>query len=171
MWVRTVVAIAVLVALPFSSSADASEAAKAVVLGMIEAVNDRDFDALDSFVAPDVRRHCGATPGVQIESLDNFKKFLHQDLAGVPDANQKVNFIFADERMVAVHVTYHGTQTGQIGPFPPSGKKIELPFIGLLRVEDGKIAEIWVEWDNLNLLTQLGHLPPPGEPDSASREP
>ncbi|MGB5302463.1 MAG: ester cyclase, partial [Gemmatimonadota bacterium] len=52
--------------------------------------------------------------------------------------------------------------TGQMGPFPPSGKQLELPFIGLLRVENGKIAEIWVEWDNLNALAQLGHFPPPG---------
>ena len=49
-----------------------------------------------------------------------------------------------------------------MGPFPPSGYAIDLKFIRILRVEDGKIAEIWVEWDNLAVLTQLGHFPPPG---------
>jgi predicted ester cyclase len=49
-----------------------------------------------------------------------------------------------------------------MGPFPPSGKPLEIPFLGILRIEDGKIAEIWVEWDNLSALTKLGHLPPPG---------
>jgi hypothetical protein len=38
-----------------------------------------------------------------------------------------------------------------------------LPFIGILRIEDGKVAEIWVEWDNLYALAQLGHLEPPTE--------
>ena len=36
-------------------------------------------------------------------------------------------------------------------------------FLGILRFEERKIAEMWVEWDNLNILTQLGHFPLPGE--------
>lgn len=47
-----------------------------------------------------------------------------------------------------------------MGPFPASDRRLDLPFIGMLRVEDGKIAEIWVERDNLNALSQLGHFPP-----------
>jgi predicted ester cyclase/ketosteroid isomerase-like protein len=134
---------------------------EAVVLAMIEAVNARDFDALDTLIAADVTRRSGATPGVNVASLDDFKAFLYQDLAGVPDAQQEVNVIFSGDGWVAVHETYRGTQDGQMGPFPPSGKSLELPFIGLLRVEDGLIREILVEWDNLNALGQLGHFPPP----------
>ncbi|MEE8362252.1 MAG: nuclear transport factor 2 family protein [Gemmatimonadales bacterium] len=136
---------------------------EAVVLAMIAAVNGRDFDALDTLIAADVTRRSGATPELTITSLDGFKAFLHQDLAGVPDAQQEVNVIFSGGGWVAVHETYRGTQTGQMGPFPPSGKALELPFIGLLRVEDGLIREILVEWDNLNALEQLGHFPPPGD--------
>jgi len=136
---------------------------EAVVLAMIAAVNTRDFDALDTLIAADVIRRSGATPELTITSLDGFKAFLHQDLAGVPDAQQEVNVIFSGGGWVAVHETYRGTQTGQMGPFPPSGKALELPFIGLLRVEDGLVREILVEWDNLNALGQLGHFPPPGD--------
>jgi hypothetical protein len=32
--------------------------------------------------------------------------------------------------------------------------------MSILRLEGGKIVEMWVEWDNLNILTQLGHFPP-----------
>lgn len=141
---------------------------EAVVLQMIDAVNARDFDALDDLIAADVHRYSGATPDVAVRSLADFKAFLHQDLAGVPDAVQDVNQIFSNGPMVAVHVTYKGTQSGPMGPFPPSNRRLELPFIGILRVEDGKISEIWVEWDNLNALSQLGHFPPaqPGEAES-----
>jgi predicted ester cyclase len=48
-----------------------------------------------------------------------------------------------------------------MGPFPPGGKRVELPFMAILRIEDDKIAEMWVEWDNVSILTQLGHLPDP----------
>ena len=141
---------------------ESQPSAEIVVLAMIDAVNARDFDALDTLIAADVRRYSAATPTVEVRSLDDFKAFLHADLAAVPDARQQVNQVFSSGDMVAVHVTYSGTQTGQMGPFPPSGGRIELPFIGLLRVANGRIAEIWVEWDNLNILTQLGHIRPPG---------
>lgn len=139
-----------------------SSANEEIVMRMIEAINNRDFDALDDVVSPTVHRYSGATPDVHVTTLEEFKAFLHADLASVPDAMQETNMIFSSGDMVAVHETYSGTQTGQMGPFPPSGRELELPFIGLLRIEDGKIAEIWVEWDNLSALAQLGHFPPPG---------
>jgi predicted ester cyclase len=132
-----------------------------VVLRMIGAVNSRDFEALDEVVAADVRRYSGATPDLEVRSLADFKAFLHQDLASVPDALQEVQLIFSNGPFVAVHATYKGTQSGPMGPFPASNRRLELPFIAILRVENGKIAEIWVEWDNLNALSQLGHFPPP----------
>ncbi len=150
---------------------DQPATSESVVLRMVDAVNTRDFEALDDVVAPDVRRYSGATPDVKVESLEDFKAFLHQDISAVPDAVQEVNFIFSNGPLVAVHVTYKGTQTGQMGPFPASNRRLEVPFIGILRVEDGKIAEIWVEWDNLNGLAQLGHFPPPDpETDSGSND-
>ena len=69
--------------------------------------------------------------------------------------------IFGAGDKVAVRAHYIGTQTGQMGPFPPSGMRVELPFMAILRIENDKIAEIWVEWDNISILTQLGHLPAP----------
>lgn len=156
------VALTIAVGITASCAPEDTSANEEIVLRMIEAVNSRDFDALDDLVSPTVRRHSGATPEVHVTSLSEFKAFLHADLAAVPDAIQETNMIFSSGDMVAVHETYSGTQTGQMGPFPPSGRRLELPFVGLLRIEDGKIAEIWVEWDNLNALAQLGHFPPPG---------
>jgi steroid delta-isomerase-like uncharacterized protein len=153
--------------------ADESSENKEVVLTMAEAINERDFDALDALVAQDVRRHSAATPEVKVENLEQFKSFLEQDLATCPDARQTVNMILAEGDMVAVHATYVGTQSGPMGPFPPTGKRVEIPFIGILRLENGKVAEIWVEWDNLSALTQLGHFPPGGEaklPGAAKQE-
>jgi steroid delta-isomerase-like uncharacterized protein len=142
---------------------DSTERNKGIVRQMTEAINARDFGALDDLVADDVLRHCAATPDVTVETLEEFKEFLRQDLAAVPDAQQEIQFMVAEDDRVAAYVTYRGTQRGQMGPFPPSNKSLEIPFIGILRVENGKIVEIWVEWDNLSALTQLGHFPPTAE--------
>ena len=74
---------------------------------------------------------------------------------------QEIDIIFGSGEYVAIRARLIGTQTGPMGPFPASGNKLELPFMGILRIEDDKIAEMWVEWDNLNALTQLGHFQPP----------
>ena len=106
-------------------------------------------------------RHSAATPGVNVSNLDEFKAFLRADLAACPDAQQEVQIIFGADDKVALRAVYVGTQTGPMGPFPASGRKMNLPFMGILRFENGKVAEIWVEWDNVNALTQFGHFPPP----------
>lgn len=149
-----------------SCAPDAAEQNKETVREMIEAINAREFDALDEVIADDLHRHSAATAGVTVESLEQFKDFLRADLTAVPDAEQEIHFMLAEDDLVAAYVTYRGTQRGQFGPFPPSNKRLELPFLGILRLEDGKIAEMWVEWDNLNALTQLGHFPPPTPLDS-----
>jgi len=139
---------------------DPGSPAEEVVLEMISSVNLRDLDSLDAFVAEDVHRYCDATPELTIESLEQFKAFLQQDFAGVPDSVISVNQIFSADNMVAVHATYAGIQSGPMGPFPASDKYVEISFISTLRVEEGKIAEMWVEWDNLNIMMQLGHITP-----------
>jgi steroid delta-isomerase-like uncharacterized protein len=153
-----------------SCSCDLAEDNKVIVSAMIEAMNARDFEKVEELIADDVQRHSSATPGVIVENRDQFMAFLHQDLSICPDASQEINLILAEGDRVAVHVTYRGTQTGAMGPFPASGRSMELPFIGILRVQGGKIAEIWVEWDNLHALSQLGHFPPasPGEKEEPS---
>ena len=141
----------------------------ALVRQMIDAINQRDLDALDSLIAPDVVRHSTATAGVTVRSLDDFKAFLRGDFATVPDSVITIEHLIAQDDLVAVHAIYAGTQEGPMGPFPATGKRVEGPFLSFLRIEDGRIAEMWVEWDNLSMLTQLGHLPPPPPAASSDR--
>jgi ketosteroid isomerase-like protein len=48
---------------------------------------------------------------------------------------------------------------------------VDGPFIAFFRIESGKIAELWVEWDNVAMLTQLGlSQPKPSEETDAKRK-
>jgi predicted ester cyclase len=147
------------------------EANKQTVMKMVDAINQRDFDALDKVVAKNVHRVSGATPDVVVDNLEQFKQYLRTDISAVPDSVQTVKMILGEGDLVAVRAMYSGTQTGQMGPFPPSGKHLDLPFNAILRVKDGLIEEIWVEWDNLNALTQLGYFPPEQQAATPENEP
>ena len=45
---------------------------------------------------------------------------------------------------------------------PAPGKTVRMTAIDILRFEDGKIAEHWIESDQLGMLQQLGAIPAPG---------
>lgn len=138
------------------------EANKTTVRQLIAAINEHDFDAIDELVAADVVRHSQATPGVEVRNREQLKEFLRQDLTTFPDAHQEIHCMVAEGDKVALYLTLTGTQDGPMGPFPATGRKVEVKFLGIMRVENGKVCEIWAEWDNLGVLMQLGHLPPLG---------
>ena len=50
------------------------------------------------------------------------------------------------------------TQSGPLGPFPATNRRMELVIVGMHRFDGDKVAETWTSWDNLAVLTQLGHM-------------
>jgi predicted ester cyclase len=56
---------------------------------------------------------------------------------------------------VVLRWTLRGRHTGAGAGVPPTGKEV-------IRIADGKIAELWVESDDLGELRQLGVLPAAG---------
>ncbi len=148
---------------------DQSEKNKAIVLKTFEALNNREHDRLEQFIAQDYKRYCQATPDAKVESLDDFKVLLQQWDKEMPDSKTSLDMVISEGDLVAFYGVYSGTQTGQMGPFPPTGKRMECEFSGFHRLEEGKIVETWVTWDNLAILNQLGLFPPPGSEGTESR--
>jgi len=139
-----------------------AEENKAVVRHVHEQVNKGNIAVFDEVVAPSYARHCQAMPPPlqEIRGVEPLKKFVKENLASFPDWQDKIEFILAEGDKVAYITTSTGTQTGQMGPFPPSGKQVKVVSLIIHRLENGKIAETWISWDNVDFLRQLGHLPP-----------
>ncbi len=144
------------------TSSDAQlEANKEIVRRFVEAQNEGDIELASQFLAPNAVRHCQATPDVQVRSREDFVVFFEQYMASFSNPHQTIDMLVAEGDMVAALATFTGRQDGPMGPFPPSGRDVDGKFLVIMRLEDGMIAEWWVEWDNLTMLTQLGHFPPP----------
>jgi predicted ester cyclase len=111
-----------------------TEQNKAVIRHFFDAWNRRQPDAFDDLIAPDVVRHCEATPGLEARSLDQVKEFLRQDTAIFPDSVQTIKLLLAEGDLVAAWTTYEGTQQGPMGPFPPSGRRAQFDFGAVFRI-------------------------------------
>ena len=143
-----------------NSSLDASQKNKLIVQEAFKSISSGDYDQMDLYFDPQFVRHCQATPQVQVHSLEAFKEFIRQDRLAIPDQIMELKYIVSEDNLVAFWGSYKGTQTGQMGPFKPSNKFVELDFSGTFRLENQKIKEAWIVWDNLTMLTQLGHFEP-----------
>lgn len=133
-----------------------TEENKALVRRFAEAGNQNDLEAFDRLLAPDFVRHCEATPEVAVESCEAFKQFYRDTARTFPDQMMILDMLVSEGDKVAFWGRFIGTQQGPMGPFPATGKRLESDCSGIFRIEGGKIAELWVTWDNMAALVQLG---------------
>jgi len=136
---------------------------KALVQRIHSEVSKGNLGIFDEVLSPDYVRHCQAMPPEfqELHGTNQFKAFLADFATAVPDCSDSVLFVIAEGDMVAYVTKMTGTQTGPMGNLPPSGKEFTLTNIVIHRVKNGKVAETWVSWDNVAMLTQLGFFPPP----------
>ena len=78
-----------------------------------------------------------------------------------PDYHEEVHELIAEGDRVVVHLTISGTQQGQWGPLPATGKRAEFDEIVILQIRDGKVVRQRGVVDNLSALRQLGAVPSP----------
>lgn len=138
------------------SAQDQLEANKELVR-QLGAINDAaDWDKLDTLLSDDFKRHSMATTAnPEISSRDEFKRHEQAIHSLYPDRHVTYEMLVAEGDMVAAYATFRGTNANL-------EKSIELKYLVMMRIDDGKIAEIWVEWDNLSAQKQLGLWPPSG---------
>ena len=150
-----------LLALVLSCSGQANQLArnKAIVVQANDAINAQDFDKIREVYTKNFVRHCQATPDAEVNDLEAFISLVKEWWTSFPDAKQTIHLLAAEDDLVAFSVSFAGTQEGPMGVFPATGKKMTSECYGFHRVEDGKIAETWVTWDNLAALQQLGLFP------------
>lgn len=140
------------------------EAANIATIKYIHAeVAKGNMNAFDEVLAPNYVRHCQAMPPElqEIHGSEQLKAFVGDFIASVSDFSEIFDVIVADSDKVAYVTTMSATHTGTMGGLPASGKKFTCVNIIIQRFEDGKIAESWVSWDNVAMLSQLGFFPPP----------
>lgn len=137
------------------------DANKAVVRAFVAAINAQDWDRLEALVTPDFKRHSYAAGPPPVRSRDALKAFLQQEFETFPDAHEQIEDLVAEGDRVAARHRFEGTQQGPMGPYPPSGKRMVSEYLAIYRLEGGRIAEAWAEWDTLTGLQQLGHYAPP----------
>jgi predicted ester cyclase len=151
------------------SRSEIEERNMAVVRGAHAALARGDLDAFKSAIGPGYVRHCQAMPPElqELQGTDEFFAFLEEFIAGV-EYTDTISPMIADGDKVAYVSTMTGVQTGPLGDLPATGREFTLVNIIIQRLDNEKVVETWVSWDNVAFLSQLGLMPPPERPPASS---
>jgi len=128
---------------------------KNIVRRYQEAYNAADYEALAEVVAADIR-----TPNIASSvppGLEGAIAVHERTLLGMPDYMTTIEDLIAEEDRVVARVTMTGTHTGDFWGVPPTGRRVNLTAIYIVRIADGKIVEHWGEEDGMKVFRQLGY--------------
>ena len=103
-------------------------------------------------------------PNTDVAGVDGTKQLATAFRTAFPDLRITHEDAVAAGNRVAIRWTARGTHRGDFQGVPPSGKAIQLRGADFYRIEHGKIAEAWIDYNVFEILQQMGALPAPGQP-------
>lgn len=98
----------------------------------------------------------GAGPVDELISSDEVRQRTSHFRTAFPDLELATLVLLAESDLVAGRFIGRGTHHGPFQGVPPTGRTWEAHCNAIYRVEEGRIADAWVMWDQLSLLNQLG---------------
>ncbi len=98
----------------------------------------------------------GALTGV--DTLQAYTDWMKGLLTPLPDGDYEVRSFAVDEdrRNVSAYAVFRGTHTGDGGPVPATGKRVEADYVYVMQFEGDKIRHMTKIWNDGISLQQLG---------------
>jgi predicted ester cyclase len=127
---------------------------KNIVRRYQDAYNTANYETLAEVMVADVR-----TPNIvsgMPSGLEGAIAVHQRTLLGMPDYLTTIEDLIAEGDKVVARVTMTGTHTGEFWGVPPTGRRVNLTAIYIVRIAGGKIVEHWGEEDGMKVFRQLG---------------
>jgi len=123
-----------------------------------ERINAGDIGGFGELVADDFVEH-EATPGSPPTKAGTLE-FFRALLTAFPDMHMDVEDLLASGDKAVARVKATATHRGEFMGVPPTGKRVELQLIDIMRFDNaGLVCEHWGVTDMLSLMQQLGVAP------------
>ena len=125
-----------------------------------EVMNQKKLAVIDEIAAPNIIFRIPTLPE-PVFGTQGFQQFVTGLHNAFPDIHFTVEREIADADRVAARWTITGTHRGTFLGIPPTGRQMHDQGVDLFRVAGNKIAEVWVNENDLGLMQQLGAIPTP----------
>lgn len=118
---------------------------------------EHNLDLIEEVFAEDAVDH--GPFGQVSRGTDEIREAFEEYLDAFPDFGATVEDVVAQGDTVAMRVTLRGTHEGNFKGLSPTNNSFEVQNMVFTRIEDGKIAERWIQPDTGGMLQQLGVSP------------
>lgn len=127
----------------------------------METINSADLDLIDKIIDPDFELHSPFFPE-PLKGIENYKVFVTNTAQTFSDFNATIEEVVVKDDIVWGRFSMKGTNTGQLGNLPATGKKFHITGLAVSQIIDGKIVKDETFWNVLEFYQQLGFtLTPP----------
>ena len=99
--------------------------------------------------------HDRAVPA-DIHGPEGFKQYVGGYRSAFSDLHIEIEEQIAEGDLVATRWTGTGTHDGELSGIAPTGKRVTLPGMEIVRISGGKLVEGWEGYDSMNMMRQLG---------------
>ena len=126
----------------------------AVIRRGYEAWNTGELEILEELLASDFRAHDPTAPGGLVDR-SAVREILNEIRTAFPDVRREVCDYVAQGDKIAVRWRVTGTHSAPFAGAAPTGRQVCVTGITFYRIDNGRIAEEWVEMDSASLTRQL----------------
>ena len=101
---------------------------------------------------------CQADALSDVRTIQAYADWMKGLFGPIPDGGYTLKAwgVDAERKAVVAAAVYTGTQTGQGGPVPPTGKRVEADYTYVMQFDGDKIGHMTKIWNADHSLRQLG---------------
>lgn len=121
-----------------------------------EVWNQGREEVIDELSSPDIVAYGLGEANNEVRSPVDFKVFWRNLRTALPDIHITIHDTIVQADKVVVRLSMVGTHQGLGLGVTPSGRRVAISGIVILKERGGLFVEAWNSWDQLGLLQQIG---------------
>ena len=93
-----------------------------------------------------------------VKTLEGYTEWMKGLFTPIPDGRYELRSFAVDDRRnnVSAYAVFRGTHTGDGGPIPPTGKRVEADYVYVMEFDGDRIRHMTKIWNDGISLKQLG---------------
>ena len=93
-----------------------------------------------------------------VKTLEGYTEWMKGLFTPIPDGRYELRSFAVDDRRnnVSAYAVFRGTHTGDGGPIPPTGKRVEADYVYVMEFDGDRIRHMTKIWNAGIALSQLG---------------
>lgn len=118
----------------------------------------KGWQACRAYCHPDATFSAQAGALAGVDTLEAYADWMQGILGLMPDAGYVLKAFATDEarRVVVAYAVFSGTHTGEGGPVPATGRRMQTDYVYAMRFDGDKIRHMDKVWNDGYALRELG---------------